>query len=54
MNDLLETMGPLLIILMTLLMFVFVMQILNDATCAAMDEHAPIGNGLIKLLALCW
>ena len=56
MSDLLEAIGPVLIIIITLLMYLFVVQLVNDPACAALDRSITpiIGKGLIKALALCW
>ena len=56
MSDLMEAIGPVLIIAITLLMYVIVVQLVNDPACAAMDRSVTpiIGKGFIKFLALCW
>ena len=53
LKDLVEAIGPIVMIVITIFMYIFVVQIVNDATCAAMDRHAPLGNNFIKLIALC-
>ena len=56
MNDLIEAIGPVVLIVITIFMYIFVVQIVNDATCTALDRSVTpaIGSGLIKALALCW
>ena len=54
MNDILDTVRATLVILVTIFMYVMVVQVVNDAACIAMDRHASLGSGFIKLIALCW
>ena len=59
MNDLKETIEalmPLLIIAVTVIMYILVVQLVNDSTCAAMElpGSQALGKGIIKVLALCW
>ena len=56
MNDFMEAAGPVVLILITLVMYVFVVQLVNDPACASLEKvSAPIiGKGIIKVLMLCW
>ena len=49
--------GSALIIAMAIFMYVFVIQIVNDATCPALgraDSPPAIVRDVIYLLGLCW
>ena len=56
MNDLTNAIRPFLVILLTVVMYVVVVQLTNDPACAVMDKNlAPIfGEGFMKIIALCW
>ena len=56
MNYRISTILPIIVMAMAIAMYVMVMQILNDPTCAVLNGNsAPIiGEGFIKLIALCW
>ena len=56
MNDLTNAIRPFLVILLTIVMYVVVVQLTNDPACAAMDKSvAPIfGEGFMRIIALCW
>ena len=55
MNDLTNVIRPFLVILLIIIMYVFVVQLTNDAACAAMDRSVTPASGdwFIKILALC-
>ena len=56
MNDLIETLMPLLIIAVTLVMGVFFLQLVNDPACASLNTPGShvFGKPLLKVLMLCW
>ena len=56
MTAFIEAIGPFLIIAAALLMYVLLVQIMNDTACVALDASAtPIfGKGLLKFLFMCW
>ena len=56
MNDIMSVIGPFLLIAITIVMYVLVVQVINDPTCAAIDRSATpiIGKWFVKALALCW
>ena len=55
MNDFIEAAGPVVIILITLAMYVFAAQLVNDPACVSIDtSNTPtIGKFILKLLLLC-
>ena len=56
MNDFMEAAGPVAIILITLAMYVFAAQLVNDPACASIDSSITliIGKLLSKFLLVCW
>ena len=56
MNGLTNALGPILVIVATLAVYVIVVQIMNDPACAAFDRSTTpiLGKWLIEFLALCW
>ena len=56
MNDLTSVIRPFVVILLVIVMYIFVVQLMNDPACAVMDRNvAPIlGEGFVKFIALCW
>ena len=56
MNDLMNAVGPIVVIAITVIMYILVVQLVNDSTCAAMElpGSQALGKGIIKVLALCW
>ena len=56
MNDIMSVVGPFLVIAITIVMYVLVVQVMNDGTCTALDKSVTpiIGKPLIRFLALCW
>ena len=54
MNDVLDYVRVVLVLLVTIVMYVLVMQVANDVTCPSLDRHASLGSGFIKFISLCW
>lgn len=56
MNDFIEAVGPVVLVLITLVMYVFAAQLVNDPACASLDSPGSqvFGKGLMKVLLLCW
>lgn len=56
MKEFIEAAGPVVIILITLAMYVFAAQLVNDPACASLNSPGShvFGKGLIKVLMLCW
>ena len=56
MSDFIEAVGPFVILVAILVMYVVVVQLTNDFACSVMDRSAvsSTGDWLIKFLALCW
>lgn len=56
MNDFMEAVGPVVLVLITLVMYVLAAQLVNDPACASLDSPGSqvFGKGLIKVLMLCW
>ena len=56
MNDLINVIRPFVVIVVTLAMYVFIVQLANDTTCAALNNSTSslVGKGFIELIAMCW
>ena len=56
MNDLINVIRPVVVIVVTLAMYVFIVQLMNDTTCAALNSSTSslVGKGFIELIAMCW
>ena len=56
MDDLANAIRPFVVTLFIIVTYVVVMQLVNDPGCAAIEtSSAPmLGEGFIKLVALCW
>ena len=56
MNDVREYIGLALITAILVFMYVFVIQIVNDATCPAMDRAVSPAflSEFLEFIALCW
>ena len=56
MNDIQDYIGSALIIVIAIFMYVFVIQIVNDATCGAMERAVSpvILSKFLQFLSLCW
>lgn len=56
MNGLTDLLGTIVVIAVTLVVYIIVVQFVNDPACAALDRSiTPIfGKPLIEFLTLCW
>ena len=56
LKDLMDAVGPLALVLITPVMYVFAAQLMNDPACVSLDSPGSqvFGKGLIKVLMLCW
>ena len=55
MNDIMSVVGPFLVIAITIVMYVLVVQAMNNGTCITLgDDSQVVGKSLIRFLALCW
>ena len=55
MNDILDYVRVALVLLVTIVMYVLVMQAANDLTCPTLGSDSQVvGKWLIRALSLCW
>ena len=56
MNDYVNVIRPFVVIILTIIMYVVVVQLTNDPGCAALNKNTEpmFGEGFIRLMALCW
>ena len=55
MNDILDYIRVVLVLLVTIVMYVLVVQVANDLTCATLgSESQVVGKWFIRAISLCW
>ena len=53
MNDIMNLAGALLMVAMTIFMYVFVVQLVNDPACLSLEKSSALGKQVIQLVFLC-
>ena len=53
MNEILGYISTAFVILFTFAVYLLIASIANDAACASLDMHKPIGTTLMKLIFVC-